>query len=519
MINKLKEVLNIFLDVSSQKDLNKTLETIVQKAKEITNSDGGSVYMVSDDKKFLEFKVVQTDSLDIKMGGTTSKINWPQLPMYIDGIENREMVAVLCALTGEVINIEDAYESKKFNFEGTKKFDASTKYRSKSMLVVPLRNHELEIIGVLQLINKLDNKKESVSFDKDDEYVALSLGNLASTSMTKTLLIHELELMLESLIQTIGIAIDDKSKYTGGHIRRVALIAELISKEIDKEDKIEKFKKIKYSAHDFKIIKNAGWLHDIGKIITPESIMDKSTKLETIYDRIEEIRYKIEIMKKDEEIKLLKNEITEDEYKNSILRLNEIYKFIETSNKGGEYFSDDKVKKLEEFSKIKLNLSSGEEEFLNKDELYNLSIQKGTLNAQEREKIQLHAYTGLKMLNKLYFPSKYKDIKHIAANHHEQLSGKGYPQGLDASQLTIEDRVMAIADIFEALTAADRPYKEPKKLSEVFKILSFMAKENALDREIIGLFIHSGAYLDYAKELKEEQLDNISEEILEYFKI
>ncbi len=520
MINRLKEILNIFLKLSSQKDLNKILEVIVQKAKELTNSDGGSIYMVTDDKQFLEFKIAQTDSLGIKMGGTHSKIEWPKLPIYKNGEENRKMVAVLCALSGKVINIEDAYEEKEFDFEGTRKFDNSTNYRSKSMLVVPLRNHELEIIGVLQLINKLDENNNLSSFDKEDEYIALSLGNLASTSMTKTILIHELELMLESLIQTIGIAIDDKSKYTGGHVRRVALIAELIARKIDKENQISRFKDIKYSEEELKIIRNAGWLHDIGKITTPEAIMDKSTKLETIYDRIEEIKYKIEILKRDEEIKLLKNEITEDEYKNNILKIDEIYRFIKTSNKGGEYFSDEKVKKIEEFAKIKLKVSNKDENLLTDNEVYNLSIQKGTLTPQEREKIQLHAYVGLKMLNRLYFPSKYKDIKHMAANHHEKLNGKGYPRGFDSSQLVLEDRLMAVADIFEALTASDRPYKEAKKLSEVFKILYFMVKDNELDKDIVGLFLKSGAYLEYAsKELKNVQIDKIDDEVLEYFGI
>jgi hypothetical protein len=210
----------------------------------------------------------------------------------------------------------------------------------------------------------------------------------------------------------------------------------------------------------------------------------------------------------------LEKKLSKEEYEKLLKKADDDFEFLKELNKGDEWVSDEKLNRLKEIAKIKIN----DEPLLNEDELKNLSIRKGTLTDEERNIIQSHAAIGLKMLKNLHFPKKYKKLPDIAANHHEKLNGKGYPRGLTAEQLSAEERILAIADIFEALSAADRPYKEPKKLSEIFKILYFMVKDNELDKNIIRMMIKNKVYLAYAKkELKPEQIDEIPKEIRDYF--
>jgi HD-GYP domain-containing protein (c-di-GMP phosphodiesterase class II) len=501
----IKEILfEMIKDLYSENNPTNILEKVVTYSREITNSDGGTIYTKTEDDKYLEFKIIQNDTLNVNQ---KENINWPKLPLYINGKRNREMVAALCALSGKIINIEDVYNVKKFNFEGTKKFDKNNNYRSKSMLVIPLRNHEKEIIGVLQLINKKSGNN-IVAFDKSDENIVMLLASIAAISITKNKLIEDFEKLLASFIKTIGIAIDEKSKYTSKHVQRVAKLAVMIAKAVQKEGVK------KYSKDEMKMIEIAGWLHDIGKIVIPIDIMDKATKLEKGIDRIKIIKYKFELLKKEYYIEYLKKRISKKEYEEKIKKADDDFKFLEELNKGSEWVSDEKLKRLEKIAQIKIDKKN----LLNEDEFKNLSIRKGTLTDEERELMQSHASIGLKMLTNLHFPKKYKRLPSIAANHHEKLNGKGYPRGLKAEELSAEERILAIADIFEALTAADRPYKTPKKLSEVFKILYFMTKDNELDKNLLRIIIKNKVYLDYAKEeLYPEQIDEIPKDVLDYF--
>jgi len=335
----------------------------------------------------------------------------------------------------------------------------------------------------------------------------LALASIAAVTLTKNRLIEDFEKLLESLIITIGKGIDAKSKYTGEHVRKVAELSIMLAKAIEKEG-------IKsYSQKELKAIEIAGWLHDIGKIATPEWVMDKATKLEKLIDRIYYIRYKFELAKAFAYINFLENKISKKEYEEEIIFLNESFEFIKELNKGSEFVDDDKLERLQKIKDFKLK----EENLLNNDEFYNLSIRKGTLNKEELEIMRNHAKIGLEMLKALHFPKKFKRVPFIAANHHEKLNCKGYPQGLCDKDLSIEDRILAVADIFEALSAADRPYKEPKKASEIFKIMSFMVKDNEIDKNIVKLLIKY-VYEEYGKkELKDFQLDISKEEALKLF--
>ncbi|QKE28355.1 c-di-GMP phosphodiesterase, class II (HD-GYP, GAF domains) [Arcobacter acticola] len=505
--HKFEEIMKINLAFSSQHDKNILLEDILTLTRNLTNADAGTLYIKSKDEKYLSFKVVHNNTLNIKMGGTKNNLNWPDLPIFEEnGKTNNEMVAVVCANEKRIINIPDVYKTTKYQFDGTKDFDKSTSYHSKSMLVIPLINHDNEVIGVLQLINKIKNG-EIINFNKLDEKVIISLASQAAMALTNMQLITSLEDFIDAFVTTIAKAIDTKSPYTSDHIGKVEEIALLVAKAISDDNTI--YKKIKYSENDYKQLSLAAWMHDIGKISMPEHIIDKATKLEKIFDRIHLIEQRFEVIKLNKEIEYLKNQTPRTEYENFTNEINNDIEFIKRINFGGEFMSDEDIQKLENISRKVYIKNDGEIiSFISEDEFYNLSIKKGTLTKEEIEIIRNHAKLSLDMISGLPFPKKYKDVLNIACNHHEKLNGLGYPRGLKAEEISLEDRIMILADIFEALTASARPYKDAMKLSKVKDILSSMANKGELDKELIDFFFNHKILHEYSKnELKSYQLD------------
>jgi HD-GYP domain-containing protein (c-di-GMP phosphodiesterase class II)/ribonuclease BN (tRNA processing enzyme) len=495
--DKLSEIMKINLMFSSEHNKNKLLDSILTLIRKFTNAEAGTLYITSKDEQKLDFKVVQNDKLNIKLGGLNKKLQWPSLPIYLDNGEiNNSMVAVMSYHQKKIINIPNAYNNKKYNFEGTRNFDNKTGYKSESMLVIPLINHENDVIGVLQLINKKVGNKTK-EFNKFDEKVLKSLASQAAMALTNTQLIIGLEDLLNSFVTTIAKAIDAKSPYTSEHIQKVEKIAILLAKAIDKDDTI--YKNINYSKNDYKQIALAAWMHDIGKISMPEHIIDKSTKLEKIFDRIEVIEQRLKIEQKNKEIEYLKNLITQDEFEEFSTMIEEYISFLKRINIGAEFMDTKDEAKLFEIY---------EKNFLTQDEFYNLSIKKGTLTKEEKDIINNHAQLSLDMISELPFPKKYKDVLNIACNHHEKLDGTGYPRGLSEKEISLEDRIMILADIFEALTANNRPYKEAMKLSKVKDILFTLANKGEIDKELIEFFFNNEILKKYSKdELDKKQID------------
>ena len=508
----------IGMALSSEHDLDTLLELILTELKTLTNADAGTLYLKSADEQALEFNVVQTDSLGIHMGGTHEPIEWKPLQLYSeDGSENREMVAVLCALEGKVVVIDDVHSTKAWDFTGTRMFDASTGYRSKSMLVIPMRNHEEEIIGVCQLINRIDPLSGAVvSFTPADREIALSLASQAAVALTNTQLINDLTVLLRSFIQSIATAIDEKSPHTGGHIRKVAKITELMSEAINASDE-GVFKDVQYGAQELEELQIAALMHDIGKITTPEHVINKTTKLETIFDRIEIVKMRFELLKKERELAFYKakadrdgegHEELEEVFRKELETLDEEMAFLESINIGGEAMQQEHIDRVHMIAKREWSAAGKKAPLLSEDELNNITIAKGTLNDTERHIINDHARISLEMLQQLPFPKKLRRIPEIAGSHHERLDGKGYPMGLSAEELSLEARILAFADIFEALTASDRPYKEAMRMSLVKTIMESMAEQNALDKDIVRFFYENGLHIRYGlQELKPEQLD------------
>lgn len=501
-ISHVYELVQIGLGLSAEKQLDRLLEMIVREARRFTNADGGALYVRDEEKEVLDFAIVQNDSLRVHMGGTGKPVTWSSVLLYqADGGENHKNVSAHCALTGQPVNIPDVYAAEGFDFQGTKDFDASTGYRSKSMLVIPMRDHEDEIIGVLQLINARDRETGSVCpFPAEEVEMITALASEAAVAVTNMRLVKGLENLLNSFIRTIADAIDEKSPYTGGHILRVAAMTERIVEKINAAQ-AGPLAGVSFSPAEVTEIRMAAWLHDIGKITTPEFVVDKATKLETIFDRIELVRSRIEILKRDREISRLRNQLAgQQESGADHTDLDQHLQFLEEVNYGGENLPDASISRIERIAGIALEVNGAKTPLLDADEVKNLSIRQGTLTDDERRRVSNHVNVSIKMLEGLPFPKKLRRVPLYAGLHHEKLDGSGYPQGLANGEIPLPGRILAIADIFEALTASDRPYKRGKRLSESMRILEQMVHDGKLDGPLCDLLVESGLVAEYAAE-------------------
>ena len=513
----------IGLALSGETRLERLLEMIVDEARVLTRADAGTLYIVDREGRKLEFSILQNDTMQVRMGGTSgNEITLPPVPLYNSGkVPNKSNVSSYCALTGETINIADVYEAEGFDFTGPRKYDAATGYRSKSMLVLALKNHEQDIIGVLQLLNALDEGGEIIDFSPDVVDIVGSLASQAAIALTNAQLIQGLKDLLYSVIQSIAAAIDAKSPYTNGHIERVVTITMMIA---DKVNSIHegKYADVYFTQDELEELKLAAWMHDVGKISIPEHVVDKSTKLETIFDRCQMVDARFRLISEtiknrqlEETVAALTNgsdpaKLVEIEMRYAVEQeqAEEDRLFINSCNIPKEFMSDDRIARVEEIA-ARTYESNGETfNWLTEDEVKNLCIRKGTLTDKERKVIESHAAITHEMLSRLPFPKRLSRVPEFAAGHHEKLDGSGYPKGLSGEDLPLQARIMAVADIFEALTAKDRPYKKPMKLSQAIKILGFMIKDKHIDEDVCNLFIDSGLYMDYAKsELDPSQLE------------
>ncbi|MEQ8213908.1 MAG: HD domain-containing phosphohydrolase [Smithellaceae bacterium] len=495
----IKKLTEIGTALSAERNLDRLLEMIVDEACKFTNADAGALYILSDDESELNFAIVQNNSLDLRLGGAGGEITWPAIKLKdAAGRVNIANVSAYVAVTGEPVNIADVYHAGEFNFEGTKKFDSRTGYRSRSMLVVPLRNHENDIIGVLQLLNALEPATgKIISFPPEYEDMVLSLASQAAIALSNNRLIFDLENLLESFVRTIATAIDEKSPYTGGHVRRVAQLTMTMARKINNV-RYGKFAGTQLSDDQLRELRIAAWLHDVGKITTPEYVIDKATKLEAVHDRIHDVKTRMELIKKDYLAKIIKN-AHDVKIASKIEELDKDYEFLVEANSGSEFLDDDKIARIKEIAKRQWNNNGQSNPLLSDEEVYHLCIRSGTLTQEERSIVNNHVLVTQKILSHLPFPKKMRHVADYAAAHHEKLDGTGYPLGLKGDQLSLQSRIIAIADIFEALTAKDRPYKKGKSVTEALEIMGRMARNKHIDAELYELFVQEKIYEEYAR--------------------
>ena len=502
---QIKKLSDIGRALSGVHDLNTLLEMIVDQARSFTKADAGTLYILEENT--LRFQIVQNDSLKIRMGGKTGDtIPFPPVEL------KESNVSAYVAIKGEPVNIPDVYDTDLFDFTGPKKFDQSTGYRSKSMLVIPLKNHEDDVIGVLQLLNATNAiNKEVIPFSKDYVNLSESLASQAAVAITNAKLISNMAELFEAFVKVMATAIDEKSPVTGGHIRRVANLTLTMAEFINEhEDGI--FKEKKFSPDQMYELRIAAYMHDIGKVTTPVEIVEKAKKLQTIFDRIHYVRLRMDyiiqkVKLEGQQIKInllesgaVKTEVekVEADLNNKIEELKEIRSFINKCNEPGEFLEDETLERLKEISQRTYLDNEGEEQpFLTEDELLNLSIRRGSITETERKKMQDHAAVTLRMLNQIPFTKKLKNIPNFAGAHHEFINGNGYPLGLKGDQIPFEGRLMAVTDIAEALTASDRPYKKAMPLETVYRILRSMSEKGELDNDLVELFIDKEIYKIY----------------------
>ena len=502
---QIKKMSDIGRALSGVHDLNALLEMIVDQARSFTNADAGTLYIVEDET--LRFKIVQNDSLKIFMGGKTGEtIPFPPVEL------KESNVSAFVALKGKSVNIPDVYDTDLFDFTGPKKFDQSTGYRSKSMLVVPMKNHDNDVIGVLQLLNATNPvNNEVIAFSQDYENLSESLASQAAVSITNAKLISNMTELFEAFVKVMATAIDEKSPVTGGHIRRVADLTLTMAEVIHNHDE-GAFKDRKFSPDQMYELRIAAYMHDIGKVTSPVEIVEKAKKLQTIFDRIHYIRLrmdyiiqKVKLEGQQKKIELLERkadlaEIKKVELKSEkqIQEMEDIRSFINKCNEPGEFLEDETLDKLKEISlRTYLDNEGQQQPFITEDELLNLSIRRGSITDAERKKMQDHAAVTLKMLKQIPFTKKLKNIPSFAGAHHEFINGKGYPLGLKGDEIPFEGKLMAVTDIAEALTASDRPYKKAMPLETVYRILRSMAGNGELDNDMVELFINEEIYKTY----------------------
>ena len=518
----LERLYRVGVALSAEQNKDRLVELILLEAKELTRADGGTLYLATDNEHgettHLRFAILRNDTLKTARGGTTGQaVDMAPVPLFdATGKANHDNVASFAATAKRSVNVADAYSEPGFDFAGTRRFDAATGYRSQSFLTIPMLNNERRVIGVLQLINARDEYGVVTAFDARQQEIVEALASQAAIALDNQQLLAAQKALLESFIKLIANAIDSKSPYTGGHCTRVPIITEQLARAAC--DVVDgPFAGFSLSDDEWYELRIAAWLHDCGKVVTPVHVMDKATKLETIFDRIDGVRARFEIVRRDLEIAALKLPATASEDEREALRaqqqrLDDDLAFLEVANIGGEFMSADKQERVRTIARRDVVIGGVVRPLLNADEVDNLCISRGTLTDTERLIINGHMVETIKMLEALPFPRNLRRVPEYAGGHHEKMDGGGYPKGIFGGDMSVPARMMAIADVFEALTAQDRPYKKAKTLSETMKIMAFMKVDNHLDPVLFDFFITSGVYRRYAeRNLPPELVDVVDE--------
>jgi len=522
---RIRQLNEIGIALSSEHDHDVLLENLLTSARELTQADAGTLYTYDASKQQLSFAIVQNDTLKLRLGGVSEEVGeqFPVIDLYqADGLPNHHLVVAYTVLNDCTVNIEDAYTAKGFDFSGTRKIDQTTGYRSRAFLTVPMHNHHGDTVAVLQLLNKRTANGIDGKFSLADQHIAESLASQAAVAITNHRLVDEMQALFDSFVRVIATAIDAKSAHTGAHCRRVP-DATLLLAEAAHRSKHPEVASFTLTDEDRYEIKTAAWLHDCGKVVIPHHVMEKSTKLEGLFDRLPSIEARFAVKQQALNMAQLRAEF--EAYRNDAsftdadrkrfaieqLALQEQLALVRRSNTDGEFIDDIDIERLQAIAQETWEDTNGQlQPLLTEDELNNLCVRRGTLNEEERKIIEGHVVATLNMLDELPFPKHLQRVPEYAGGHHERMDGTGYPKGLTRDQLSLPARMMGIADVFEALTAPDRPYKAAMKLSQALTIMGQMVEDQHLDPALFAVFIEEGVYLDYANQyLDEYQIDNV----------
>lgn len=537
----------------AEKDFTVVIENIMDTAANICNADCGFFYTLNDDN-FLSLDYSFNKSQRTALRGSDNLTLFQTVYLPERKTKNPKSVVETCYFNNEVVNTANLYGSPDLDNSFFVAYDETNAYRTISVLTLPIVSRKENIVGIAQFVNPQDYNGKTVVFTSEMQKTVQSVLSLAGLVLENRRMNEAYGQLLESFIEVLARAIDAKSPYTGAHCQRVPVIARLLATAAVQEES-GPLRNFEMSPEDWYALHIASWLHDCGKVTTPEYIVDKATKLETINNRIHEIRNRFEILRRDAHIdylkKRLKNSDTQENLQNEFVarvqKLEDDFNFVADCNIGDTPLTDKDVARLQQIAQIKFiryfnrmkGLSWAERDAIsdvelfshpsyenllqnrddqinapfNRGELYNLTIRSGTINKKEREKINEHIVVTIDMLKALPFPKELANVVEYAGAHHERVDGHGYPNGLTGEQMSIPAKIMAIADIFEALTANDRPYKEPKKLSKVLAIMQHMKNSGHIDPDLYEVFIRSKVYEEYAAQyISPEQIDAVNPE-------
>ena len=472
-----ERILNIGIKLCTEKDANRLLELILDNSMQITNCDASTLYLYEDNQ--LVFRIMKTLSQEISRGTNGEAIeDLPPVPM------KEENVCAYTAIHREIVNIPDVYDSDRFDFSGPKQYDKLTGYRTKSQLVIPLENNKNELLGVLQLINAMDEEGNVIPFDSQYDIIIRSMGSMTSIELANLSYMEELRLQLHSFVEAFAAAVDERTPYNGTHTRKVAeyvrILAEYINNKYKKGEAEEYFDEERKE----KLVL-AALLHDIGKMIVPLRVMNRATRLDQDMEK-EDNRF--ELLAAYYEVDLLRGRITESEYQEKTAELREALETIHRIDSMG-FLDDDDYVYVQHLASRKYRKEDGTViPYLSERERECLSIRKGTLTAEDRKLMESHAEMTGKILDKVRFQKNYSMVPKWASEHHEYLDGSGYPNHRRGSEIALETRMITIVDIYDAMTSTDRPYKKPMPKEKAFAILHSMAEEGKIDLQLLNWF-------------------------------
>ena len=531
------------------------LERVMLEAKKESDSDGASLYVYQGNDTLRLVRVVN-DILEID-AKSDSEIVAESSPIFLHDKESKEPndkdICAVAFLNKDIVNIADAYIPSHYDLSSILSFDEKNNYRSTSLIAVPVPDNNGQVVAVILLVNAKNAYGRGIPFSPQMEKIVSFIVKNAAPLMENNRMENEHKRFMESFVRIIAKAVDDKSTSKSMHCQKVPLITKkLVSAVYDSDAKA--FEKYGLSEDNRYALQLASWLYDCGKLAVPEYMVDKATKLETVRNRIHEIRTRFEVLLRDARIKYLESVIKnpDDEekyreaYKSEVSALRKEFTFVAKCNLGDVVITERGVEKIKQIAKRTyirnfdgtLGLSKAEVGRLNKEEaakfpveehllqdkkediigdcncgeVHNLIVKYGTLTAEEKNIMDKHVEQTEEMLSAVRFPERYRNVVKYAASHHERLDGTGYPKGLKGDKLPLPVRILTMADVFEALSADDRPYKKMRKLSEILKIMKNMSDSGHLDPDIFHIFVKKKIYSWYAKDfMKPEQLDKVDE--------
>lgn len=470
---QLLKILDTGIALSKEKDRNKLLNKILEASMSIAHCDAGTLYICKDEK--LHFQVMKTISMHVDKGKNGEEIDLPPVPMVPQNI---------CAYTvihKQPLNIRDVYENREFDFSGPYQYDKMTGYHTQSMLTIPLLNQYEEAVGVLQLINALDEQGNVTAFASEMEYIILSLASQAAIAVANIRYMEEMKEQMWSFTEAMAEAIDARTPYNANHVRMVAEYAGRLADFIN-EQHAQGLEEEYFTTNRKEQLVLSALLHDIGKVAIPTKVMNKATRLE---HRMQDIRMRLELFGTRYRIQMLEGRITAEEYQMRMQRIGHALALAEEVNRAG-FLTEEKRAELQEITAYVYTGDEGEEPFFTEEEKADLLIIKGTLTEQERTVMESHVEKTERILSKVHFNSNYSNVMKWALQHHESLDGSGYPNHLTAEQLSVEARILSVADVCDALIATDRPYKKPIPKEKAFAIMQDMAEHGKLDAKIVS---------------------------------